>query len=229
MGRHRDLILKGLQELSNAGDSGRESRVTFFANGNEHWLQCTPTQITMDWPFGIGPTEDDRLKSCFGPAVQFGAWEPDSYTVFNPGCNDVNSLVAGIERAFEHLLGLGSNYALSYIVEGISPPKEPCIETWEELVTTAKKVLDALIVGLPPELRPDAIRLGYELHKRSRDNELLGQFESAPEKIRLFLEAIRENAGHDPQSFCHELETTYLHELGHSLGLGEEGLRKYGL
>jgi len=45
-----------------------------------------------------------------------------------------------------------------------------------------------------------------------------------PTSIILYLENIWEYAGHDAGGFREEIRRTYLHELGHYLGLDEDGL-----
>lgn len=114
---HRAIILNGLQELSNASDSGRDCWVTFEANGHEHWLQCTPTQINMDWPFGSAPADNPMLKACFGDGLRLAAWEADSYCTLFPANQEVDSLIAGIDRVFQELYGLGAKYTLTYKLE----------------------------------------------------------------------------------------------------------------
>jgi hypothetical protein len=116
---HREIILQGLQELSNAADSGRDCRVTFTANGHENWLQCTPALVNMDWPFSSAPSGNPLLRSCFGSAgpLEIQDWEPDSYVTFVPGVQRVDELVTAIERTFRELYDLGANYDLSYQLE----------------------------------------------------------------------------------------------------------------
>lgn len=119
MSQNRNIIFEGLQELSDARQSSPDAWVTFEANGNEHWLQCMLTQINMDWPFSSAPTENENLKVCFGSTgpIEVHAWKPDSYVTFTPAVKDVDSLVLGIDSAFEDLFGLGADYALSYRIE----------------------------------------------------------------------------------------------------------------
>ena len=50
-----------------------------------------------------------------------------------------------------------------------------------------------------------------------------------PPQIILFLENIHEMAEGDEEVFLDEVHTTYLHELGHYLGLGEDELSERGL
>jgi|WetSurMetagenome_2_1015567.scaffolds.fasta_scaffold1309055_1 hypothetical protein len=108
-------------------------------------------------------------------------------------------------------------------------PAQPQPETWEELRAYGKQVVDALIARLPDELRPDALRIGYELHRRCRDEHLWGRYSQSATLIELFLEAIREDCVEESLDFCTELERTYMHELGHHLGLNEDEVEKYGL
>jgi len=60
---------------------------------------------------------------------------------------------------------------------------EPQTETWEELRDRAKQIVDALIARLPDELRPEALRIGYELHKRCRDEHLWGGYTRSAQLI----------------------------------------------
>ena len=50
-----------------------------------------------------------------------------------------------------------------------------------------------------------------------------------PPQIILFLGNIWELAEGDEESFCDEVRTTLLHELGHYLGLDEDDLTERGL
>jgi hypothetical protein len=122
MAQQRETILSGLQDLSNTAASGAECWVTFTANGNEHWLQCTPIRIRMDWPFSTSPEESGTLQACFGSGGQLpiDAWEADSYVTFVPSLKTVDALVTAIDSAFRDLYGLGSTYRLCYEVEGAS-------------------------------------------------------------------------------------------------------------
>ena len=111
---HHAIILNGLQELSDASQSTPDCRVTFEANGNEHWLECSPAHIRMDWPFAAAPIENEILKACFGNAIQVTAWEPDVYASLLPGSRDVEGLITGIDLVFQDLYGLGPDYTLTY-------------------------------------------------------------------------------------------------------------------
>jgi predicted Zn-dependent protease with MMP-like domain len=50
-----------------------------------------------------------------------------------------------------------------------------------------------------------------------------------PPQIILFLENIRDFAGGSEEFFREEVRTTFLHELGHYLGLDEDELTERGL
>ena len=119
MSQNRNIIRNGLQELSNASESGPDCWVTFEANGKEHWLQCTLTQIRMDWPFSSPPAESENLKACFGSdgPVQIHGWSVDTSVAFTPAVKDVDALICGIDSTFQDLYGLGPDYALTYKVE----------------------------------------------------------------------------------------------------------------
>ena len=72
-------------------------------------------------------------------------------------------------------------------------------------------------------------------------DDLLGLFEgysrldplpAGPEdmpRIRLFLDALWEHANRDERAFRKEVRVTWLHELGHYLGWGEEEVEALGL
>ena len=56
-----------------------------------------------------------------------------------------------------------------------------------------------------------------------------GHGSPVPSQIILYLENIWDQAEGDAEMFAEEVRTTYLHELGHYLGLDEEGLFDRGL
>ena len=103
-------------------------------------------------------------------------------------------------------------------------------ETWEEITAAAKQTVDALIARLPVELRPEALRVGYELCKRCPDKSFtLGSYVRTAPLITLYLEGIRDECYLRGRDFTSELERTYLHELGHHLGLDEEAVERLGV
>jgi hypothetical protein len=115
----RDVILNGLQELSNMADSGRNCWVTFDANSMEHWLQCTPLLMRIDWPFSSRPSDNAFLEERFGSGqrVPIHSWQSDSYVTFTPNLPDVDALIAAIDDTFRELYALGDNYVLAYKIE----------------------------------------------------------------------------------------------------------------
>jgi predicted Zn-dependent protease with MMP-like domain len=78
-----------------------------------------------------------------------------------------------------------------------------------------------------------------ELQKSGIEADTLGLFtgpelahegdEPMPPQIILFLENLWDEAEGDELAFRNEVRITYLHELGHYLGLNEEDLFKRGL
>lgn len=114
-----DVIRKGLQDLSDAAEPGRDYWVTFEANGNEHWFQCTPTQLNIDWPFSSSPSESQLLQACFGAEVplQIDAWEAHTYVTLSPAIPDVETLIASIDRVFQNLYDLGPGYTITHRLE----------------------------------------------------------------------------------------------------------------
>ena len=104
-----------------------------------------------------------------------------------------------------------------------------------------------MIKSLPPDLRgklagvsitlsgkPDACEVAEE----GDEDELLGLFVGSslgdgegdfPPEIRLYVENILDETGADAVAFKREVRTTLLHEIGHFLGLDEDGLELRGL
>lgn len=108
----------------------------------------------------------------------------------------------------------------------------------------------AVLTALPEDLRASIADLAITLDPYPRPDEeieegddeaLLGLFvgpsygeasqdsDPMPSAIRLFVENLRDEAEDDPERFRQEVRTTLLHELGHYLGLDEDGLEKRGL
>jgi predicted Zn-dependent protease with MMP-like domain len=56
-----------------------------------------------------------------------------------------------------------------------------------------------------------------------------GQSSALPAQILLFVENLWDFAEEDIEIFLEEVQTTYLHELGHYLGLDEIDLEERGL
>jgi predicted Zn-dependent protease with MMP-like domain len=99
----------------------------------------------------------------------------------------------------------------------------------------------------PLRLRAEPLPVTYEPHPSSAlcmdgiEPDTLGLFVGSafaeeeitaspmPPQIMLFLENIWDQAEEDEDAFRMEVRTTYLHELGHYLGLDEEDLIERGL
>jgi predicted Zn-dependent protease with MMP-like domain len=118
---------------------------------------------------------------------------------------------------------------------------------WCHLQTVAQAEVEAILSSLPVALRESArslpvsyeARPGRQLIDEGIDADVLGLFLGAdfaepngsplPPQIVLFLENIWDFAEGDDEIFLEEVHTTYLHELGHYLGLGEGDLEERGL
>jgi Zincin-like metallopeptidase len=107
------------------------------------------------------------------------------------------------------------------------PPDE-----WTQLAEVARDRIDAVIARLPEPLQSDARAIGYQLRERSESSispDRLGDYADLEQEITLFLFAIRDHCTDESLDFAREVETTYLHELGHFVGLDEEHLETRGL
>jgi predicted Zn-dependent protease with MMP-like domain len=120
---------------------------------------------------------------------------------------------------------------------------------WEELRGLALAEVEATLAALPEPLRKRAEALpvtferqpNLDLQADGIEPDTLGLFsgpefadeESSisplPPQIVLFLENLWNFAEGDRDVFRAEVHTTYLHELGHYLGLDEDGLMERGL
>jgi predicted Zn-dependent protease with MMP-like domain len=118
---------------------------------------------------------------------------------------------------------------------------------WRHLLSLAQREVEATLAALPTPVRRQAVPLpiSYEAHPERNplgdeyDPDLLGLFVGAaldepdgsplPPQIILFLENLWDFAGEDEALYCKEVRTTYLHELGHYLGLDEIDLEERGL
>jgi len=120
---------------------------------------------------------------------------------------------------------------------------------WHELHGIAVEEVEHTLAALPEPLRvkANALPVTFEpfpsqLHVDDGiEPDVLGLFvgpdfasaESTslplPPQIFLFLENIWEQAEEDEEIFREEVHTTYLHELGHYLGLDEDDLFDRGL
>ena len=124
---------------------------------------------------------------------------------------------------------------------------------WERLRALALEEVDETVAALPATLpaplraRAQALAVTFERRPNAahlRDGiapDTLGLFVGPerdceettafplPPQIILFLENIWEFAEADEEFFREEVQTTYLHELGHYLGLDEDDLFDRGL
>lgn len=119
---------------------------------------------------------------------------------------------------------------------------------WKQLLALAEKESARLRRGLPAELRKLAAAVPVvfqssvdeDLAGADIEPDVLGLFvgtphgqddapDPLPPQIFLFLESIWEAAAGDRNAFCDEVRLTYLHELGHFLGLDEDDLLHRGL
>jgi len=114
----------------------------------------------------------------------------------------------------------------------------------QRLEELARDEVGAILASLPAPLaeRARQVPVIYEAHPDPDDDQeddLLGLFtgpelacegdEPMPPQIILFLENLWDEAEGNESAFRNEVRITYLHELGHYLGLDEEDLFKRGL
>ena len=128
-------------------------------------------------------------------------------------------------------------------------PRSRTPAPWNRLPALAEEEVQAILADLPPELRvrADSLPVVYE-RVPSEDlvadgvaPDTLGLFVGEafpdgeggplplPPQIILFLEILWDFAGTDEEVFLDEVRVTYVHELGHYLGLNEEELEDRGL
>ena len=120
---------------------------------------------------------------------------------------------------------------------------------WKQLHALALEEVGATLAELPAPLRERARALPVTFERKPnaalcRDGiepDTLGLFVGPefafeettalplPPQIILFLENIRDMAEGDEEIFREEVRTTYMHELGHYLGLDEDDLFDRGL
>lgn len=120
--------------------------------------------------------------------------------------------------------------------------------SWKDLVTEARLEVKETVEALPEALQAAARDLPVAYERRPSqeliddglDADLLGLFvgdphgqegqsSSVPAQILLFLENLWEFSENDWGIYLDEVQTTYLHELGHYLGLDEIDLEERGL
>ncbi|CEF48994.1 unnamed protein product [uncultured bacterium] len=111
------------------------------------------------------------------------------------------------------------------------------------LTAIAEEETEAVLCKLPEDLQEAArdCHVNLEPFQDEEEDDLLGLFEgldrmSAPSphpddwpRITLFLENLWEESGRNERAFREEVRVTYLHELGHYLGLDEGAVAALGL
>jgi predicted Zn-dependent protease with MMP-like domain len=118
---------------------------------------------------------------------------------------------------------------------------------WEELRRFASGEVEATLAALPKPLRARAEKLPVTFERQPNadlqadgiEPDTLGLFTGAefvdegniplPPQIILFLENLWDFAEEDEVVFQEEVRTTFLHELGHYLGLDEDEIAGRGL
>jgi predicted Zn-dependent protease with MMP-like domain len=118
---------------------------------------------------------------------------------------------------------------------------------WKNLCDMASAEVEAVLVKLPAPLREEAKQLpitlervpNAELLEEGIEKDTLGLFTGGEfvekgyipmrSQIILFLENLWDHAENDENAFREEIQTTFLHELGHYFGLEEEDLFERGL
>jgi predicted Zn-dependent protease with MMP-like domain len=118
---------------------------------------------------------------------------------------------------------------------------------WEKLCALASGEVEATLMALPKPLRERAKNLpvtfdripNADLQADGIEPDTLGLFTGPefadeenvpmPPQIILFLENLWDLADGKETIFRKEVQTTFLHELGHYLGLGEDELTERGL
>lgn len=120
---------------------------------------------------------------------------------------------------------------------------------FERLESIASSVVKSTLASLPPVIRDEAAGCAIELAEMDAlldiepdlDPDLLGLFEgnarcdplpSLPDempRIRLFLDNLWQDCAGDLKTYRDEVRITFLHELGHYLGLDEDQVAALGL
>ena len=120
---------------------------------------------------------------------------------------------------------------------------------YERLTKIAADTVAAAQRQLPPEIRPLARDVAVHYERTPSDDlladgfepDILGMFIGSPHgseltqdnpippQIMLYLESLWDFAEGDDAIFREEVRVTYLHELGHYLGWGEDELTARGL
>ncbi|HEY6168608.1 MAG TPA: metallopeptidase family protein [Verrucomicrobiae bacterium] len=113
--------------------------------------------------------------------------------------------------------------ALAEVEATLAELPAPLRERAKPLPVTFERVPNAGLVA--DGIEPDS--LGLFTGPAFEDEEQTAS--PLPPQIILFLENLWDFADGDEEIFCDEVHTTYLHELGHYLGLDEDELTDRGL
>jgi len=118
---------------------------------------------------------------------------------------------------------------------------------WKQLEKLAIDEIERILAELPAPLRERARQLPVTfesipnsgLQSDGIEADTLGLFTGSefaeeghvvmPPQIILFLTNLWDFAENDPEIYCEEVRTTFLHELGHFFGLDEDDLFERGL
>jgi len=118
---------------------------------------------------------------------------------------------------------------------------------WEKLKYLALREIETTLSALPKPLREQAQKLPVTFERLPNSGlqadgielDTLGLFTGAefadeghsvlPPQIILFLENLWDFAEGDEEIYCAEVRTTFLHELGHYFGLGEDEMTERGI
>jgi predicted Zn-dependent protease with MMP-like domain len=121
------------------------------------------------------------------------------------------------------------------------------LEDWNQMLALARREVAATLKALPGPLKEKARALPITYEPWPNDAlvadgiapDTLGLFvggeyseedhQVVPAQIILFLDNIADMVEDDEDEFVAEVRTTLLHELGHYLGLDEDGLYHRGL
>lgn len=144
--------------------------------------------------------------------------------------------------------GGGPDFAKNSTSAGRLGRNGPAV-TPEELIQLAAQTVGAAQRQLPPDLRalarnvavhyerapaPEVLAQGFEpdilgLFTGSAHGQELAHDNPAPPQILLYLDSLWEFAEENADYFREEVRITYLHELGHYFGWGEDEVAARGL
>jgi predicted Zn-dependent protease with MMP-like domain len=109
---------------------------------------------------------------------------------------------------------------------------------WDRLVAIAQKVVEETIAEMPPEVAAVARQVPVLFEEEfAEDPEIMGHYgnfepgevSEANGPITLYLGTIEGFCLDEGEDFAAEVGITYLHELGHHIGFGEDDLEERGL